>query len=150
MPRGKSKKKKSVARKVPVAKAKAKPASKQAELELDLSMLDEEEAPAAKPRKAKAKAKGKTQKVLKEEVLAAARACEEASATERPSVLFPGVLPGPFEPNQEVLANGIVDLHALRSGLHLMILQAQAAIGAIEVLEYTQKKVQAMSKKEGE
>lgn len=66
----------------------------------------------------------------------------------RSSVLFPGVLPGPFEPNEEVLQEGVVDLRALRSGLHLIILQAQAAIGAIECLEYTRNNVQKLNKKE--
>lgn len=153
MPRAKSKKKKTTGRKAAPKRqaAKAKLANKNEELELDLTCLEDEpeaEGPATLEKirskgKVFAQKKVKFKDLTKEEM---ANATPISTHKGRPAVLFPGVLPGPLEPNAEVLTNGVVDLRALRSGLHLIILQAQAAIGAIEVLEYSQRKIQEQVK----
>lgn len=150
MPRGKAKKKKTAGKKAtPVRAAKAKAASKTEEIELDLSVLEDEDevAPITKVTEVKTPVKDKKgiRPVKNPKIQGKAEPNPEVGEG-RPAVLFPGVLPGPLEPNAEVLSSGAVDLRALRSGLHLIILQAQAAIGSIEVLEYTQRKIQEQVK----
>lgn len=152
MPRGKAKKKKTAGKKAtPVRAAKAKAASKTEEIELDLSVLDDEEevAPITKVTEFKTPVEGKKKgirPVKNPKIQTNPEPAGQPAPEGRPAVLFPGVLPGPLEPNAEVLSSGAVDLRALRSGLHLIILQAQAAIGSIEVLEYTQRKIQEQVK----
>jgi hypothetical protein len=76
---------------------------------------------------------------------------QEPPTVEMPpkTVLFPGVLPDPLEPNEQILAMGVVDLRSLRSALYLLQMQIAVAIGSVEQLEHTQLVLQDQLKKGG-